>query len=141
MPPDSMLYSPDESPMSSTVPYLNATTLSIVLHLFGILVLALLLNRFLRALTNKPGAPASGHRCICGATTLALNDVAICVFVFYDEQLRVNCVDESFREVRNLLRARAATILQLVVGKKCQPLLVKALRFVLNPTNLSFTLH
>ncbi len=62
MPPDSMLYSPDESPMSSTVPYLNAITLSIVLHLFGIFVLALLLNRFLRVLTNlliKPAADQS----------------------------------------------------------------------------------
>ncbi len=61
MPPDSMLYSPDESPMSSTVPYLNATTLSIVLHLFGILVLALLLNRFLRVLTNLLIKPAAGQ--------------------------------------------------------------------------------
>jgi len=61
MPPDSMLYSPDESPMSSTVPYLNATTLSIVLHLFGILVLALLLNRFLRVLTNLLINPAAGQ--------------------------------------------------------------------------------
>ncbi len=56
-----MLYSPDESPMSSTVPYLNATTLSIVLHLFGILVLALLLNRFLRVLTNLLIKPAAGQ--------------------------------------------------------------------------------
>ncbi len=47
--------------MSSTVPYLNATTLSIVLHLFGILVLALLLNRFLRALTNLLIRPAAGQ--------------------------------------------------------------------------------
>jgi len=48
--------------MSSTVPYLNAITLSIVLHLFGIFVLALLLNRFLRVLTNlliKPAADQS----------------------------------------------------------------------------------
>ena len=56
-----MLYSPDESPMSSTVPYLNATTLSIVLHLFGIFVLALLLNRFLRVLTNLLIKPAAGQ--------------------------------------------------------------------------------
>jgi small-conductance mechanosensitive channel len=56
-----MLYSPDESPMSSTVPYLNATTLSIVLHLFGIFVLALLLNRSLRVLTNLLIRPAAGQ--------------------------------------------------------------------------------
>src|SRR5260370_30165593 len=56
-----MLYSPDESPMSSTVSYLNATTLSIVLHLFGILVLALLLNRFLRVLSNLLIKPAAGQ--------------------------------------------------------------------------------
>jgi moderate conductance mechanosensitive channel len=61
MPPDSMLYSPDESPMSSTVPYLNTTTLSIVLHLFGIFVLALLLNRSLRVLTNLLIRPAAGQ--------------------------------------------------------------------------------
>jgi small-conductance mechanosensitive channel len=47
--------------MSSTVPYLNATTLTIVLHLFGILVLALLLNRFLRVLTNLLIKPAAGQ--------------------------------------------------------------------------------
>jgi small conductance mechanosensitive channel len=47
--------------MSSTVPYLNATTLSIVLHLFGIFVLALLLNRFLRVLTNLLIKPAAGQ--------------------------------------------------------------------------------
>jgi moderate conductance mechanosensitive channel len=61
MPPDSMLYSPDESPMSSTVPYLNAAALSIVLHLLVIFVLALLLNRFLRALTNLLIKPAAGQ--------------------------------------------------------------------------------
>jgi len=55
-----MLYSPDESPMSSTVPYLNAAALSIVLHLLVIFVLALLLNRFLRALTNLLIKPAAG---------------------------------------------------------------------------------
>ena len=46
--------------MSSTVPYLNAAALSIVLHLLVILVLALLLNRFLRALTNLLIKPAAG---------------------------------------------------------------------------------
>ena len=55
-----MLYSPDESPMSSTVPYLNAAALSIVLHLLVIFVLALLLNRFLRALANLLIKPAAG---------------------------------------------------------------------------------
>src|SRR4029434_8717216 len=88
--------------------------------------------RFLSALTNKPGAPTSSHGCICRATTLAFDNVTICVFVVHDEQLRVNCVGECFREVRNLLRTCAATILELVVGKKCQPLLVEALRFVVN---------
>jgi len=47
--------------MSSTVPYLNATTLSIVLHLLAIFVLALLLNRFLRVLTNLLIKPAAGQ--------------------------------------------------------------------------------
>ena len=47
--------------MSSTVPYLNRATLSIVLHLFGIFVLALLLNRFLRVLTNLLIKPAAGQ--------------------------------------------------------------------------------
>jgi moderate conductance mechanosensitive channel len=47
--------------MSSTVPYLNAATLSIVLHLFGIFVLALLLNRSLRVLTNLLIKPAAGQ--------------------------------------------------------------------------------
>ena len=56
-----MLYSPDESPMSSTVPYLNTAILSIVLHLLVIFVLALLLNRFLRVLTNLLIKPAAGQ--------------------------------------------------------------------------------
>jgi len=47
--------------MSSTVPYLNAATLSIVLHLGGIFVLALLLNRFMRVLTNLLIKPAAGQ--------------------------------------------------------------------------------
>src|SRR5260370_2822610 len=60
-PADSMLYSPDESPMSSTVPFLNATTLAIVLHLLVIVVFALLLNRFLRVLSNLLIKPAAGQ--------------------------------------------------------------------------------
>ena len=47
--------------MSSTVPYSNAATLSIVLHLLAIFVLALLLNRFLRVLTNLLIKPAAGQ--------------------------------------------------------------------------------
>jgi small conductance mechanosensitive channel len=47
--------------MSSTVPYLNAATLSIVLHLGAIFVLALLLNRFLRVLTSLLVKPAAGQ--------------------------------------------------------------------------------
>jgi moderate conductance mechanosensitive channel len=61
VPADSMLYSPDESPMSSTVPFLNATTLAIVLHLLVIVVFALLLNRFLRVLSNLLIKPAAGQ--------------------------------------------------------------------------------
>jgi small-conductance mechanosensitive channel len=61
MPADSMLYSPDESPMSSTVPFLNAATLSITLHLLVIVVIALLLNRFLRVLSNLLIKPAAGQ--------------------------------------------------------------------------------
>lgn len=56
-----MLYSPDESPMSSTVPFLNSPTLAIVLHLLVIVVFALLLNRFLRALSNLLIKPAAGQ--------------------------------------------------------------------------------
>ncbi len=47
--------------MSSTVPYLSAATLSIVLHLLAIFVLALLLNRFLRVLANLLIKPAAGQ--------------------------------------------------------------------------------
>ena len=47
--------------MSSTVPYLNAATLSIVLHLLAIFALALLVNRFLRVLTNLLIKPAAGQ--------------------------------------------------------------------------------
>lgn len=47
--------------MSSTVPYLNAATLSIVLHLLAIFALALLVSRFLRVLTNLLVKPAAGQ--------------------------------------------------------------------------------
>jgi len=38
--------------MSSLAPYLNANTVSILLHLLAIFIVALLLNRFLRVVTN-----------------------------------------------------------------------------------------
>ena len=47
--------------MSSTVPFLNATTLAIVLHLLVIVVFALLLNRFLRVLSNLLIKAAAGQ--------------------------------------------------------------------------------
>jgi small-conductance mechanosensitive channel len=56
-----MLYSPVESPMSSTVPFLTASTLSIVLHLLGIFVVALFVNRSLHAATNLLIKPAAGQ--------------------------------------------------------------------------------
>jgi len=61
MVPESMLYSPVESPMSSTVPFLTASTLSIVLHLLGIFLVALFVNRSLRAATNLLIKPAAGQ--------------------------------------------------------------------------------
>jgi len=47
--------------MSSTVPFLNAPTLAIVLHLLVIVVFTLLLNRFLRVLSNLLIKPAAGQ--------------------------------------------------------------------------------
>jgi len=61
MPADSMLYSPVESPMSSIVPFLSEATLSIALHLLGIFIVALLLNRFLRTMTSLLVKPAAGQ--------------------------------------------------------------------------------
>jgi moderate conductance mechanosensitive channel len=58
---ESMLYSPVESTMSSLVTYLNEAALSIALHLLGIFVAALLLNRFLRVITNLLIRPATGQ--------------------------------------------------------------------------------
>jgi len=55
-----MLYSPGESAMSSLVPFLNATTLSLLLYLLIIFAIALLVNRFLRVLTNCLVKPAQG---------------------------------------------------------------------------------
>jgi small-conductance mechanosensitive channel len=56
-----MLYSPVESAMSSLVANLNESMLSISLHLLGIFITALLLNRFLRAMSNLLIKPASGQ--------------------------------------------------------------------------------
>jgi len=47
--------------MSSLVPYLKENVLSIVLHLGGIFVAALLLNRFLRVMANLLIKPAAGQ--------------------------------------------------------------------------------
>src|SRR5271165_2527806 len=58
---DSMLYSPVELPMSSLASFLNENTLSIALHLLGILVIALVLNRFLRLMTNLLIKRAEGN--------------------------------------------------------------------------------
>jgi small-conductance mechanosensitive channel len=58
---ESMLYSPVESTMSSLVTYLNEPALSIALHLLGIFVAALLLNRFLRVIANLLIRPATGQ--------------------------------------------------------------------------------
>lgn len=52
MPASSMLYSPGESPMSSLASYLNEPAVSVILHLLAIFAVALVLNRFLRAVTN-----------------------------------------------------------------------------------------
>src|SRR5579863_1571684 len=49
---DSMLYSPVELPMSSLLSFLKDNSLSVLLHLLGIFVIALLVNRFLRVMTN-----------------------------------------------------------------------------------------
>jgi small-conductance mechanosensitive channel len=56
-----MLYSPVDSPMSSPVPFLNEYTLSVVLHLAGIFVIALLVNRLVRLMTNLMIKPASAQ--------------------------------------------------------------------------------
>src|SRR2546425_12701379 len=61
MPADSMLYSPVESPMSGIVPFLSEATLSIALHLLGIFIVALLLNRFLRTMTSLLVKPAASQ--------------------------------------------------------------------------------
>jgi moderate conductance mechanosensitive channel len=49
---DSMLYSPVELPMSSLLSFLKENSLSVALHLLGIFVIALVLNRFLRMMTS-----------------------------------------------------------------------------------------
>ena len=56
-----MLYSPVESPMSSLVPFLSESALSIALRLLGIVVIALLLNRLLRATANRLIQTAAGE--------------------------------------------------------------------------------
>jgi len=64
--------------MSSTVPFLNANTLAIVLYLLIIVIFALLLNRFLRALSNlliKPAAVQSRSEQLREQQTRALASV------------------------------------------------------------------
>ena len=47
--------------MSSIVPFLSEATLSMALHLLGIFIVALLLNRFLRTMTSLLVKPAAGQ--------------------------------------------------------------------------------
>jgi moderate conductance mechanosensitive channel len=61
MPADSMLYSPVESPMSSLLAFLNEPAVTITLHLLGIFIVALLLNRFLGMMTNLLIRPAANQ--------------------------------------------------------------------------------
>src|SRR5260221_14423867 len=57
----SMLFSPCKIPMSSVLNFLSGITLSTALHLLGIILLALLVNRFLGILTKLLIKPASGQ--------------------------------------------------------------------------------
>ena len=56
-----MLYSPGESSMSSLAPYLNQNSFTILLHLLVIFVIALVLNRSLRMLSDLLIRPAGGQ--------------------------------------------------------------------------------
>jgi hypothetical protein len=58
---------------------------------------------FLSALTNEPSTPASRHRSIGEAAALSLYNIAVCIFLLHDQQLRVDRIHETFAEVRNLL--------------------------------------
>lgn len=55
-----MLYSPPDTAMSSLTAHLPEFTLANILHLIGIIVVALLLNRLLRVVTNLMIKPAAG---------------------------------------------------------------------------------
>ena len=56
-----MLYSPGELPMSSALPFLSDNTISILLHLLVIFLIAVLLNRTLRVLSKLMIRPAGGQ--------------------------------------------------------------------------------
>src|SRR5213594_2133639 len=56
-----MLYSPCKLAMSSVLNFLSGITLSTALHLLGIILLALLVNRLLKILTKLLIKPASGQ--------------------------------------------------------------------------------
>lgn len=56
-----MLYSPRDKLMSSLLAYLPNFTLSNLLHLIGIFLVALILNRLLRLFTNQIMTPASSQ--------------------------------------------------------------------------------
>src|SRR5215813_17986 len=57
----SMLYSPCKLPMSRVLDFLSGITLSTALHLLGIILLALLVNRFLKVLTKLVIKPAANQ--------------------------------------------------------------------------------
>jgi small-conductance mechanosensitive channel len=61
MPADSVLYSPVESPMSSLLAFLNDPMVTIALHLLGIFIVALLVNRFLGMMTSLLIRPATSQ--------------------------------------------------------------------------------
>ena len=60
VPCDSMLYSPDESAMSSVTEFLNDNAMGTVLRLLIVLVVAVLASRVIRQLCSRLVRPASG---------------------------------------------------------------------------------
>lgn len=75
-------------------------------------------GRFFRPLHHKPGTSARPHCRDCHAPSLATHHIALSIEALDHEQLRIDRVNKSLREIPDLFRSGAATIPEDVVRKE-----------------------
>jgi hypothetical protein len=84
-------------------------------------------NRFFCTLHNEPSTSARAHSRDRHAPALATYHVALSIKALDHEQLGIDRIHKSFREIAHLFRPCAATILQDVIRKELCTLFIGSL--------------